>query len=432
MKNIWIKDDGSFNKLSENEVASLKNVEDLSAYHIAKGSHETAELRKEMEGKVGTEAIKALEEQFGELSRKHVEKLEESVLEQGKEMANLRKSNAIESAPKNFDQELRAVWAKSKDSIANFMSEKGDKFALNLKTEVTRASVADNTMASDVAGLAHIPRRNNAVSDLFNQATLGPNSNGTIRYWQEAAQTDNAAPVAESAVISESAITWEEILLPLRKIGDSMRVTREALEDVSFISAEIRNFSLKNVELQLDEQALLGDGTGQNFSGVDLVAPNYAAGGFAGLFGTAATIYDVISTGIVQIANAGQNSVFVPNAIVMNPTDAELMRLSKDADKNYIMPTWLSTDGMSVKGVRIIESQLVPANQAYIGDFTFGTMWGAGTTTLDVATQHGTDWIEDVQRLKVTVRKQLVIRTAHAGAFLHIPSITAAQTALNA
>lgn len=432
MKNIWIKDDGSFNKLSENEVASLKNVEDLSAYHIAKGSHETAELRKEMEGKVGTEAIKALEEQFGELSRKHVEKLEESVLEQGKEMANLRKSNAIQSAPKNFDQELRAVWAKSKDSIANFMSEKGDKFALNLKTEVTRASVADNTMASDVAGLAHIPRRNNAVSDLFNQATLGPNSNGTIRYWQEAAQTDNAAPVAESAVISESAITWEEILLPLRKIGDSMRVTREALEDVSFISAEIRNFSLKNVELQLDEQALLGDGTGQNFSGVDLVAPNYAAGGFAGLFGTAATIYDVISTGIVQIANAGQNSVFVPNAIVMNPTDAELMRLSKDADNNYIMPTWLSTDGMSVKGVRIIESQLVPANQAYIGDFTFGTMWGAGTTTLDVATQHGTDWIEDVQRLKVTVRKQLVIRTAHAGAFLHIPSITAAQTALNA
>ena len=432
MKNIWIKGDGSFNKLSENEVASLENVEDLSAYHIAKGSHETAELRKEMEGKVGTEAIKALEEQFGELSRKHVEKLEESVLEQGKEMANLRKSNAIQSAPKNFDQELRTVWAKSKDSIANFMSEKGDKFALNLKTEVTRASVADNTMASDVAGLAHIPRRNNAVSDLFNQATLGPDSNGTIRYWQEAAQTDNAAPVAESAVIPESALTWEEILLPLRKIGDSMRVTREALEDVSFISAEIRNFSLKNVELQLDQQALLGDGTGQNFSGVDLVAPNYAAGGFTGLFGTAATIYDVISTGIVQIANAGQNSVFVPNAIVMNPTDAELMRLSKDADNNYIMPTWLSTDGMSVKGVRIIESQLVPANQAYIGDFTFGTMWGAGTTTLDVATQHGTDWIEDVQRLKVTVRKQLVIRTAHAGAFLHIPSITAAQTALNA
>jgi hypothetical protein len=108
------------------------------------------------------------------------------------------------------------------------------------------------------------------------------------------------------------------------------------------------------------------------------------------------------------------------------------MRLSKDADNNYIMPSWLSTDGMSVKGVRIIESQLVPQNQAYIGDFTFGTMWGAGTTTLDVATQHGTDWIEDVQRLKVTVRKQLVIRTAHAGAFLHIPSITAAQTALNA
>jgi HK97 family phage major capsid protein len=430
MEQIWLKE-GKFKELDKNTAENLP-IEEKAAYMVASNSAKMASLETRMSEKVGTEAIEALKEQFGELKEKHVEQLQSAMEEQGKTLADLRKSNAISAAPKGFDGELNNVWNKSKDSISNFLNEKSNGFSMNLKTEVTRASVANNTMATDVPGLGHIPRRSTAVSDLFNQATMGANSNGVIRYWQEASQTDNAAPVAESAVIPESAITWEEILLPLRKIGDSMRVSREALEDVSFISAEIRNFSLKNVELQLDEQALLGDGTGQNFSGVDLVAPNWAAGAFGGLFGTAASIYDVISTGLVQIANAGQNSVFVPNAIVMNPTDAELMRLTKDADNNYIMPSWLSVDGMAVRGVRIIESQLVPQNQAYIGDFTFGTMWGAGTTTLDVATQHGTDWIEDVQRLKVTVRKQLVIRTAHAGAFLHIASITAAQTALNA
>jgi HK97 family phage major capsid protein len=430
MEQIWIKE-GKFQELDKNTAENLP-IEEKAAYMVASNGAKMASLESQMSEKVGTEAIEALKEQFGELKEKHVEQLQNAMEEQGKTLSELRKSNAANLVPKGFDGELAAVWSKSKDSISNFLNEKSNGFSMNLKTEVTRASVANNTMATDVPGLGHIPRRSTAVSDLFNQATMGPDSNGVIRYWQEASQTDNAAPVAESAVIPESAITWEEILLPLRKIGDSMRVSREALEDVSFISAEIRNFSLKNVELQLDEQALLGDGTGQNFSGVDLVAPNWAAGAFTGLFGTAASIYDVISTGLVQIANAGQNSVFVPNAIVMNPTDAELMRLTKDADNNYIMPSWLSVDGMSVRGVRIIESQLVPQNQAYIGDFTFGTMWGAGTTTLDVATQHGTDWIEDVQRLKVTVRKQLVIRTAHSGAFLHIASITAAQTALNA
>lgn len=430
MEKIWLKD-GKFQELDKNTAENLP-IEEKAAYMVASNGAKMASLESQMSEKVGTEAIEALKEQFGELKEKHVEQLQNAMEEQGKTLSELRKSNAANSVPKGFDGELAAVWSKSKDSISNFLNEKSNGFSMNLKTEVTRASVANNTMATDVPGLGHIPRRSTAISDLFNQATMGPDSNGVIRYWQEASQTSNAAPVAESEAIPESEITWEEILLPLRKIGDSMRVTREALEDVSFISAEIRNFSLKNIELELDSQSLLGDGTGQNFSGVDLVAPNYAAGAFTGLFGTAATIYDVLSTGIVQIANAGQNSVFVPNAIAMNPTDAELMRLSKDADNNYIMPSWLSTDGMSVKGVRIIESQLVPQNQAYIGDFTFGTMWGAGTTTLDVATQHGTDWIEDVQRLKVTVRKQLVIRTAHAGAFLHIPSITAAQTALNA
>ena len=427
MKTIWLKDD-KFVELDKNTAENLP-VEEKAAYMVAGNSHKMASLEAKMAEKVGTDVIDALKKEFGELKEKHVDQLQQAMEDQGKVLADLRKAKSTNDVPLNFSGEMKAAWAKS-ETISNFLKgEKRDGFHLDLKTEVTRASVANNTMASDVPGVANIPRRNIAVSDLFNQATLGPDSNGTIRYWQEASQTDNSATVAESAIIPESAITWEEILLPLRKIGDSMRVTREALEDVSFIEAEIRNFSLKNVELQLDNQALLGDGTGQNFSGVDLVAPNWAAGAFA-LAIDEASIYDVISTGIVQIANAGQQSTFVPNAIIMNPTDAELMRLTKDADGNYVMPTWLSTDGMSVRGVRIIESQLVPQNQLYIGDFTFGTMWGAGTTTLDVATQHGTDWIEDVQRLKVTVRKQLVIRTAHSGAFLHVANITTAQAAL--
>ena len=158
MKQIWLKD-GKFSELSENEAHGLA-IEEKAAYMVAKTDNTVSSLKKEMEGKVGVEAVEALKEQFGELSKKHVEQLENAMLEQGKSLAELRKSNDISNAPKGFDGELNAVWAKSKDSIANFINEKSNGFSLNLKTEVTRASVANNT------------------------------------------------------------ITWEEILLPLRKIGD--------------------------------------------------------------------------------------------------------------------------------------------------------------------------------------------------------------------
>ena len=181
--------------------------------------------------------------------------------------------------------------------------------------------------------------------------------------------------------------------------------------------------------MRVDQQCLLGTGASNQLDGVNLIAPNWAAGNFA-LAIDEASIYDVISTGIVQIANAGENSVFVPNAILMNPEDAELMRLTKDTQGNYVTPMWMSANGMSVRGVQIIESSLVPQNEAFIGDFTFGTLFGTGSIQLDVATQHGTDWLDDVQRLKASVRKALVIRNAHYGAFLHIASISAAQAAL--
>ena len=427
MEQIWIKD-GKFNELSENEAHGLK-VEEKAAYMVALNGSKMDALKKEMEAKVGTEVVDELKKQFGELKEKHVEQLEKAMEEQGKTLADLRKSNAALEAPKNMSEELKHVWNAKKDEIASFIDGKSKGFNLELKTEVTRASVADNTMAHFVEGVGQIPRRSNAIIDLFSVGTVSPNSNGVVRYWEQNSQTDNAANIAESAAYPESAIDWIERTLPVEKIGDSIPVTREALEDVDFVGSEIRNFLLKNVDLRCDQQALLGTGAANQLTGVDTIAPNWAAGNFAASIDDA-SIYDVISTGLVQIANAGQNNAFVPNAIIMNPEDAELMRLTKDADGNYVMPMWMTQDGMSVRGVRIIENQLVPQDEAYIGDFTFGTMFGMGGVTLDVATQHGTDWLEDVTRLKASVRKALVIRNVHYGAFLHIDGIAAAQAAL--
>lgn len=434
MKKIWIKEDGSFNELSENEIAGLKNVEELAAYMLAKNTHDMEALKADIESKVGTEVVEKLQNQFGELKDEHVAQLQTAMEDQGKELGKLRtekaKSALLNETPATFSIELKKVWDERKDDIAEFIGNKENKgFSIELKATVARASVANNTMAESVPGVGQVPRRVNAISPLFATGQVGPDSNGVIRYWDQVTVTSGAAAVAEGGTIPEGTLTWEERTLPIEKIADSLPVNREALADVGFVEGEIRNFLFKNIELELDRQLLLGTGASNELDGVNLIAPNYAVGNFADKI-EAASIFDVISTGMVQVMNAGQNGMFIPNAILMNPEDAEIMRLTKDTDGNYIMPAWLSANGTTVRGVNIVENQLVPQNQMYIGDFTQGTLWNLEGILLDVAQQHSDDWINDITRMKVTSRQVLVIRNVHKAAFLHVPDIAAEQALL--
>jgi HK97 family phage major capsid protein len=114
----------------------------------------------------------------------------------------------------------------------------------------------------------------------------------------------------------------------------------------------------------------------------------------------------------------------------MHPDDVEEMRLTKDANGNYIIPPFADLSTFSIRGTKIIESTLVPQNQMYIGDFSFGTVYTSRNLMLEIANQHGTDFLSDILRMKATSRKALVIRNVHAGAFLHVASISQAITDL--
>jgi HK97 family phage major capsid protein len=426
---------GKFKALNENEIKEhLPEVHQLAAYTIAENKHGRDQLEAKMEKLVGQDAIDALQAKFGELKEEHYKHLENAVDVQGKALAKLESQNdkltILKETPQGFMGELKSIWAEHTDRISDY-AKKSDHSTISfeMKTQVARAAVVNNTMAQDVPGVGQIPRRSTAISDLFNTGEVGSDSNGVIRYWDVASFTSAAAAVAEGGTIAESAIAWEELTCSVEKIGDSIPVTREMLNDVSFVEAEVRNFLLKNVELELDRQTLLGTGSSNQLKGITTIAPNWAAGDFADEVDEANT-FDVLSTAIVQIANAGKNGMFVPNAIIMNPTDVEIMRLTKSSDGNYVMPHWMTDNGASVRGIRIIENQLVPVDEAYIGDFTFGTLWNSEGTMLDVATQHDTDWLKDVTRIKATMRKALLIRNAHAAAFLHIDGIAAAAALL--
>ena len=370
-----------------------------------------------------------------------------------KQEENSKKSAELETALKEQSKVITALKEKGNNSLANALEKKTASiktaieeiaqkgkasFSLEQKA-ITSASVVDGTdqYFYGLDGVGKQPVRQLVMETLFSSVNVGPNSGGTIRYTDQDVLTRGANNVANCSIFPASDITWKTTTDSVKKIADSIPVCKDAMEDFGFIESEVNTFILENLRLKLDQQLLLGTGTGLELNSVDSYAQTWGVGVGSPIEGMAASIpfpttYDVLASAICQIVNSGQanRAYYNPNAIVMNPTDVCQMKLEKDADGNYLLPLYFSADGMSIDGVPVYATPLVPQNTAYVFDSTKGTIYTEREIQIEMADEHGTDFLEDFIRIKGSMRKQLIVRTVNTNAFLKITDIAAAKTAL--
>jgi len=401
------------------EELSKMTAEELTAY---KSTNEAAQ-------KHNLEVSKA----FQEKSDAKVSELETALKAQ---------SEVIEKLNDTKKDSTASLIAAKNESIKKAIGEIAQKgkasFSLDTKA-ITSASVVDGTdqYFYGIQGIGKQPVRQLVMESLFASVNVGANSGGTLRYTDQDVLTRNADNVANCSLFPESDITWATKTDSIKKIADSIPVCKDAMEDFGFIESEVNNFILENLRLKLDQQLLLGAGTGLQLNSVDSYAQTWSVGVGSPIEGMAASItspttYDVLASGICQIVNSGQanRAYYNPNAIVMNPTDVCQMKLEKDADGNYLLPLYFSADGMSIDGVPVYATPLVPQNTAYVFDSTKGTIYTERMIQIEMADEHGTDFLEDFVRIKGSMRKQLLVRSVNQNAFLKIEDIAAAKAAL--
>src|SRR5262249_8405608 len=108
-----------------------------------------------------------------------------------------------------------------------------------------------------VPGIIPGPTGPVVMGDLFAPGTTTTNA---VTYMREKVATNAAAPVLESGVKPESALTFEAVTDALRKIAHWLPATDEILEDeptlASYIDARLR----LGLQLAEDHQLLHGDG----------------------------------------------------------------------------------------------------------------------------------------------------------------------------
>src|SRR5690606_5416089 len=97
----------------------------------------------------------------------------------------------------------------------------------------------------------------------------------TIEYVREDTFTNNAAPVAEATATTgttglkpESALAYSTQTSPVRTIAHWIPVTNRMLGDAPAIRGIINSRLLMGLNLELEEQMLTGNGSGENLQGI--------------------------------------------------------------------------------------------------------------------------------------------------------------------
>jgi len=207
------------------------------------------------------------------------------------------------------------------------------------------------------------------VSDLFSQGTT---SGDIVRFIIEDTYTNSAARVSEGSAKPEATLDVSVASVTVEKTATWLKVTEEMLEDFEQMQSFINGRLAYMVQALEDGQLLTGSGSSQikgvlNWTGIQTVS---------GAIGT----IDALCKAVDYVRGANGVGFANPTAIIMHPLDWLNVRLTKDANGQYLLggPTFgaYGVGGFSnvamAWGLPVVSTTSITRGTALTGDFRMG------------------------------------------------------------
>jgi HK97 family phage major capsid protein len=209
---------------------------------------------------------------------------------------------------------------------------------------------------------------------------------GRFSYLRQTTRTNLAAVVAEGATKPTSIYTLTRVDDRARVIAHlSEQIARQSIDDAALLKQFIEQEMRLGLALELDDEILNGDGTGEHFVGI-LSAAATTAGVQPQAWSTnmLVTIRKAITKlEVIDLAADG---------IVVNPADWETMELMLDgANGDFILEESLPIDRATRRlwGVPVLVTNAIPAGVGLVGDFR-------GSSRLWIREEAKLDWSENI------------------------------------
>lgn len=417
-------------ELDEEKYNALSDIEKASYF---------MEFNSEQQ-KVRDDKIKSLEtanEEQKTILTKEVEALTKLLKDQDAEnkaaqaemhQAFLKLSKAFETTGETVKEQagqLAKQLIANKNELKAVMRGAGE---LELKAITARASIANNTYSVRIPEITTLAHRKLSMLEVFPviQLPVGQH-NGTVEYsdWNEDTTVRAAASVAEGATFPESTARFIVRTASLQKIGDTLTVNEEFFEDEALFAAELELFLQTNVDIEIDRQMMVADGTSNTLTGLESRALAYTAPA-SGI--SDANIYD-LAVKMKESITSQYGSKYSPDIIVVNSATRNRMMLKKDDNNNYILPPFVSADGSNVDGMTVIVNDALADNKMIVGDRRYGRVYMLNALYMSKGVVNE-QFIDDQMTLKVRKRLLFLIKEQDRKGFAVSSDITADLTTL--
>ena len=268
---------------------------------------------------------------------------------------------------------------------------------VNVKTLMTTAAgwAPETTRTGKVVLSAQRPIR---VVDIIPD---GETNQAAVVYMQEDTFTNNAAETAEGGTFGEAALVLSEQSSTVRKIAVFLPVTDEQLADEPGIRSYVNNRLGYMIQLRLDSQLLVGNGTAPNLRGI-----NNASGIQTQAKGADPTPDAVYKAMVLVMVNGRA----MPSACVMHPLDWQDIRLLRTADGIYIWGNPADAGPERIWVLPVVVTDAQTQNTAVVGDFAgYSQLYMRQGIEFEVTNSHGTFFAEGKLAIRATIRAAFVI-----------------------
>lgn len=346
-------------------------IDGLAAKVKEKNAGELDNIKETLNG-LDTEALKALQRKnFAE--NETVENLKTLVNEVKESVNEMKDNHNASHSNKSFEEQVYEQLLAQKDALGAIKGDKNKMVTISVKAPATQTTgnvtlpvaTPSSYTYQQLQSVIPLTERVPFVQDFTDNA---PTNQVAIAWADEVSSEGDADFIGEGIVKPLIDIDYEIRYSEAKKVAGKIKVSEEALTDISFMNAEITRKLRQRHDLAKQDGILNGDGLGANLKGITEYAAGFAAGGLALAIDNAQN-YDVIVAAYNQIL-VTSDSNYIPNAVFVHPTDATLMKLTKDVDGNYLMPPFTNDNGDVVNGVRVVQNTKIPVGYFLMGDFS--------------------------------------------------------------
>lgn len=366
----------AFESMTADEQAKLYNeLNDINATAYK-------ELSDKVEAGASKEELESLSKEISKARDEQMKNLNAQLKAQGlaiKNANNVSKGDVSLTAKDSLNKELDANLEALKA-----MSESG-------QGKVTLKVVGDMTIVGNIsggnvpveqreAGVNNIARRRTFIRELISNGVATSN----LISWVEQTGVEGApAGTVEGTLKNQIDFDLVVVSEAVKKRTAFIKVSTEMLGDIDFMRSEINNELTQRLALDVDDQILNGNNTGQNLNGIIGQSTAWSATGKPYALNVVdPNLVDVLTTAVEQI----EISNHMASVHVVHPTDLANLRLLKAgaSDGAYVNRLQEVAGQMMLDGIPVVANTGIAVGTFLTMDGSKASVFSKGGATIQV------------------------------------------------